>query len=388
MALILEGAVLLKMRLTGSWQVIGMMTKMNADIDCIIIGGGLLGMLSARVLSQAGLSVTLLERGELCREASWAGGGILSPLVPWEYPAAVSDLVVWSQACYPLLSEELLDQTGIDVEWVQSGLLMAGISMDDGIRNWSENYKCRIEIVESGQQYACEPALADGVGTSLLLPDVAQIRNPSLCKALIESLRMQGVDLHEHVEVVGLDVQQNAVRGIKTDQGVFTANRVVIAAGAWSAQISGTVGLKLPVTPVRGQMLLFKTPPGLLQHIILKDGCYLIPRQDGLVLAGSTLEYVGFDKETSLEARDLLAERAHCLVPGLSECEIVRQWAGLRPGTPEGIPFIGQHPEIRGLYINTGHFRNGVVMAPASVQLLLDIMLERDSFTDPGPYSV
>jgi glycine oxidase len=387
MALFLEWTGLLKTCLTGKWQVTGVMATMNADIDCIIVGGGLLGMLSARVLNQAGLSVTLLERGELCRESSWAGGGILSPLVPWEYPAAVSDLVVWSQARYPRLGEELQDQTGIDVEWVQSGLLMAGTRMDDGIRNWSEKYKSRIEIVEPEQLRACEAALADGIGASLLLPDVAQIRNPRLCKALRESLRIQGVDLHEHIEVVGLDVRQNAVKGINTDQGVFTADRVVIAAGAWSSQVLGTAGLDLSVGPVRGQMILFKAPPDLLQHIILQDGYYLIPRQDGLVLAGSTLEYVGFDKETSLEARDLLAERSRALVPGLCECEIVKQWAGLRPGTAQGIPFIGQYPDIRGLYMNTGHFRNGVVMAPASAQLLLDIMLERDSLTDPAPYS-
>ncbi len=188
-------------------------------------------MLSARVLSQAGMSVTLLERGELCREASWAGGGILSPLVPWEYPAAVSELVTWSQAYYPLLGKELLDQTGIDVEWFQSGLLMAGTSMDDGISSWSEKHKCRIEIVESEKLHACEAALADGIGNSLLLPDVAQIRNPRLGKALRESLRMQDVNLHEHVEVVGLDVQQKVVRGINTAQGAFTAERVVMQQG-------------------------------------------------------------------------------------------------------------------------------------------------------------
>ena len=147
-------------------------------------------------------------------------------------------------------------------------------------------------------------------------------------------------------------------------------------------------GLELAVEPVRGQMVMFETRPGLLRHITLHEGYYLIPRQNGLVLIGSTLEYTGFNKETTSEARELLVERAISLAPVLADYEVIRHWAGLRPGTSDGIPFIGKHPGIDGLFVNAGHFRNGVVMAPASAQLLVDILLERDSFTGIQPYSL
>ena len=162
----------------------------------------------------------------------------------------------------------------------------------------------------------------------------------------------------------------------------------MITAGAWSAQLLRETGLELPVEPVRGQMVQFQAPPGLLRHIVLYQNHYLIPRLDGLILAGSTLEYTGFDKATTTEARDELTRATSALVPALSECELVRQWAGLRPGSPEGVPFIGEHPMIRGLFVNAGHFRNGVVMAPGSVQLLLELMLKQSGFTDTAPYAI
>jgi glycine oxidase len=133
-------------------------------------------------------------------------------------------------------------------------------------------------------------------------------------------------------------------------------------------------------------MILFQARPGLLRHIVQGEGYYLIPRRDGLVLAGSTLEHTGYSKETTPQAREQLMKAALRIAPGLAEYPVIRQWAGLRPGSPEGIPFIGEHSETRGLYLNTGHFRNGVVMAPASARLLVDGLLKRDSFTDSAPY--
>ena len=355
--------------------------------DCIVVGGGLLGMLTAYFLGREGLAVTLLEQGNVCRESSWAGGGILSPLVPWDYPDAVSELVRWSQQHYPALVTELRENSGIDPEWQQSGLLMAGTCLTPAISRWQARYPCRIEQLEPGRIQQLEPGLAAVTEQALLLPDVAQVRNPRLCQALAASLRAQGAVVHEHVQVGGLRTAANAITGVMTDRGEFHSVRVVVAAGAWSATLLGDLLPGLAVSPVRGQMIQYATSPGMLRHIVLANGRYLIPRRDGLVLAGSTLEYTGFEKKTTREARDSLAGFAMQLLPGLADCKIVNHWAGLRPGKRDAVPVIGEHPEIKGLYLNTGHFRNGVILAPASVQLLLDSMMGRGSFTRFDAYS-
>jgi len=356
--------------------------------DCIVIGGGLLGMLTAYFLSKEGFDVALLEQGQVCRESSWAGGGILSPLVPWDYPDAVSELVQWSQRNYPGLVTELRDISGIDPQWQQSGLLMAGVQMDEQIRQWKRKYHCGIVQLRPGEVREIEPELAQMSADSLLLPAVAQIRNPRMCRALAVCLRIQGVAVHEYARVEGLRIEAGKVTAVRTAEREFCAGRVVIAAGAWSSRLLAGIMPVLPVEPVRGQMIQFAASPRLLRHIVLAGGHYLIPRMDGLVLAGSTLEYTGFDKKTTQEAREALTEFAIRLVPALARCEIVNHWSGLRPGKADGIPLIGKHNDINGLYLNTGHFRNGVVLAPASARLLLDIMMERESFTSSAPYSL
>lgn len=357
----------------------------NNSVDCIIAGGGLIGLLSAWYLAREGLTVAVLERGVLCRESSWAGGGIVSPLIPWDYPDAVSRLVAWSQQHYPQLVQELRDETGIDPEWTRSGLLLLDTAPAPHIRAWSERHHVEVQTLDAAAVRAADPVLAPARAPALRLPAVAQIRNPCLCAALRRRLEQLGVRLHEQAAVERLRSIDGRIAGVETAQGVLRAGRVVIAGGAWSAGL--WPGPALPVTPVRGQMIQLQTRPGLLRHIVLSGGYYLIPRRDGLLLAGSTLEYTGFDKSTTAEARELLLAQAVRIAPALADFPVVRHWAGLRPGTRDGVPFICEHNEISGLYLNAGHFRNGVVMGPASARLLADCVLARPGFTDGAPYA-
>ncbi len=356
--------------------------------DCIVIGGGVIGLLTARALVQSGLAVTLVERGETGREASWAGGGILSPLYPWRYAEAVNSLAKLSQAQHFLLAEELREETGIDPEWTASGCLMLSVIDQTQALTWAATHGIDLQTLRSGAEYALEPALGTPRGGVLWMPQMAQVRNPRLVKALKASLRKRGVEIREHTHVHRLLIRTNRIQGVDTTGGTFEADTVVLAGGAWSAELLEPLGQHLEVMPVRGQMLLFRGQPGLVRHIVMAGSHYLIPRRDGRILAGSTVERVGFEKSTTPAARAELQQAALELIPALADCAIEQQWAGLRPGSPAGIPFIGPHPAIRDLYVNAGHFRNGLVLGPASACLLADLMLRRTPALDPAPYSL
>ncbi|MGD8483351.1 MAG: glycine oxidase ThiO [Thioalkalispiraceae bacterium] len=357
--------------------------------DAIIVGGGLIGMLSARELSQAGLSVALVERNTTGRESSWAGGGILSPLYPWRYADAVTALARHSQKVYAELVAALQQETGIDPQLQHSGLLILDTEEQQQAQTWAEQWQVTLQYLETREQLqAIEAGLAKDYEDGLWFPEVGQVRNPRLAQSLRVSIEKQGVTLFEHCPVEHLLVAQGRVKGVQTSEGRLEAAKVVIAGGAWSATLLAETGVVLPVKPIRGQMLLFRAEPGIVSRIVLSRDRYVIPRRDGRVLVGSTLEDVGFEKQTTGQARDELYAEALRIIPGLEAYPVEHHWAGLRPASPEGIPYICSHPHIEGVFINTGHYRNGVVLGPASCHLLRQLVLGESPELDPTPYAI
>ncbi|MCQ4270680.1 glycine oxidase ThiO [Pseudomonas kuykendallii] len=353
----------------------------------LVVGGGAIGLLSARLLAEQGYDVSLLEKGDVGRESSWAGGGIVSPLYPWRYSAAVTALAHWSQDYYPHLAERLFEETAIDPEVHVTGLYWLDLDDEPLALAWAREQGRPLQSVDIAAVHDAVPPLGSGFSSAIHMSGVANIRNPRLVRSLRAAvLGMPNVTLLEHRPVTGFIRESGRIRGVLTEQGEIRADRVVLAAGAWSAELLATLGVQLPVEPVKGQMILFKCADDFLPSMVLAKGRYAIPRRDGHILVGSTLEYEGFDKTPTDEALASLKASAIEMLPALADAEVVGHWAGLRPGSPEGIPFIGPLPGHDGLWLNCGHFRNGLVLAPASCQLLADLMAGREPIIDPTPY--
>lgn len=356
--------------------------------DILIVGGGIIGMLTARELSLAGMKVTIVEQGKTGRESSWAGGGIISPLYPWRYSAAVNALAQWSQANYPDLIEEINSETGLDAELIQNGLLL----LDDETEPasvWAEKWDSNLHLIDSKEVSELEPELSSSLITdtkAIWMPDVRQVRNPRLVKVLKKYLLKQGVKFVEQTQVTGFIENANKVGGVTTSDGDILAGKVLLAGGAWSSNLLKNKGIA--VEPVKGQMILFKTAPNTIKRITLSKDRYVIPRRDGRVLLGSTLEHTGFDKSITKEAKEELKKEAIRIIPFLENAEIEHHWAGLRPGSTNGIPYISPVPNMDGLYLSAGHYRNGVVLGPASARLAADIILKRQPILDVSPYQL
>lgn len=359
--------------------------------DFLIIGGGVSGMLVARGLNQHGASVQLVERGECGREASWAGGGIVSPLYPWRYSEPVTALANRAQDAYPELAQALADETGIDPELSVCGLLMLDAEDHVAALQWAQRHGRPMEAWQAQQIYAHEPGLASGSTRALYMPTVANIRNPRLVRALAASLRLQAaVDVHEQSDILSFETHGDRMTAVwlrhQNQEVKVQADAFVLAAGAWTGLLLAMLGQSLPVAPVKGQMLLYKADRPLLRGIVLSQGRYLIPRRDHHILVGSTLEHTQFDKSITDQACDSLRASAQRMLPALSSLPVLQQWAGLRPGSPDGVPFIGKIPGFSNVYVNAGHYRNGLVLAPASAELLVALLTGVSTGLAPEPY--
>ncbi len=347
-----------------------------------IIGAGVIGLLSARLLLARGHHVSIIDRQQPGREASWAGGGIVSALYPWRYGPAISALAADATAAHRELANALLRETGIDPEFSECGLLMLDLVEHEQALAWSTQHHRRVEVLNQNAIRALQPGLTDA-RQGLWFPELGNVRNPRLMQAL-------RVAIEKHPQATcywnsSVHIDDADCRHILINNKKITFDQIVITAGAWSADLLRPLGIDIPVKPVRGQMLLYPPQPGLLQRIVMRDGRYLIPRRDGRILVGSTLEHTGFDCSITSAAKTLLRDSAARMMPVLEKIEPEMQWAGLRPSSPSGIPWIDVTCNGR-LLINTGHFRNGLLLAPAAANLGVALLLGESLSLDPAPY--
>lgn len=350
----------------------------------LVIGGGVAGLSTAWTLLQRGHAVTVLERGTLGGESSWAGGGILFPLLPWDYTEAVTALALRSTAVYDDWVGAIEATAGREAEFWRCGMLVVGAARRDEALAW-----CAAHDVAAEAHCPTGTPLDQRLCTMnpLWLPEVAQLRNPRLLTALRAAVEQRGGQVREEAPATGVRREGSRIAAVQTLSGEIGCDVVVLAAGAWSGLDIAGLGPVPGVRPIRGQMLLFKLEPGMLDTILYRDGLYLIPRRDGHVLVGSTLEDVGFDKRLDDTTCARLHAEAAELLPELARLEPIRRWSGLRPGAPENIPVIDRHPDFDNVFVNTGHFRYGVTMAPASAELLVDLIEGNTPALDPTPYT-
>jgi|TARA_B110000238_G_scaffold153969_1_gene166347 glycine oxidase len=336
--------------------------------DLVIIGGGIIGLYSAYLLAQHDINITLIDKGDFGKESSWVAGGILAPLLPWQYNEKVLSLTADAATDYYHLSNNLLALTNVDIQYWQCGLAVHELCSGD-IKQWCHHHNFVYEQIN-------HPSL-----NQFHLPGIAQVRMPMVLEALISYLRQNNVTLLNNTTVHDYQLNDNKLVAVNTSSGKIYADHILSATGAWLPEIAGSnQKIRVPeINPIKGQVIAIQTIPGLLNHIIYKDGHYLIPRKDGLILAGSTLENVGYNKLTTDSARNALWSKSLSILPELSEYTITHHWAGLRPGSPKNIPTIGPHPDIKGLYLNAGHFRYGVAMAPKSAHIISQWILNNGS---------
>lgn len=348
--------------------------------DVLVVGGGVIGLCSALELSRRGLSVAVLDAGAEVPSASWAGGGILSPLFPWRYPDAVGRLTADAVPRYRQLVDEIAEAGGPVPELDQCGLLIAMPGDREAAMHWASVRNQPVRAVLSRE---VQTGLSFDAG--LFFPSLGAIRNPGLLEGLRWLLAQRGISVHrERVRAI------DRVNGGVMLEGMGEARRagrVLLAAGKECAGLLDSLGVRLPLFPAKGEMLLYRASPGLLRTVVLTDQGYLIPRRDGRILAGSTLE-PGVDSTVpSREAGQRLHRQALALFPELQGCPLEAQWAGVRPGCEDDVPRIGALPGQSGIWVATGHYRNGLVSAPATAALVADLMTGETPSIDPRPYA-
>ncbi|WP_149112595.1 NAD(P)/FAD-dependent oxidoreductase [Limnoglobus roseus] len=347
--------------------------------DILVIGGGIIGLTCAIRLREAGATVAVYDRGDLGREASWAGAGIIPPGNPDRAATPLDKLRAIGSATLPDVSAELANATGIDNGYrINGGLEFLTPADEYAVELWRAE-GVAFERWDGPRLRDEEPGLSPPHSTCYHLSGMGQVRNPWHLRALIAHARDLGIALSPHTGVEGWCVENGRVRGVQLASGNrVTADRFLLAAGPWSERHLNDLNCRPTVRPIRGQILLLKTEAALLRRTLIDDKRYLVPRGDGRILVGSTEEpEAGFEKRTTEVGLANLHAFARTIVPALANAKVEASWAGLRPGSPDGMPFIGRVPGHDNVLAATGHSRAGIQLSLGTAQLVTELIFDR-----------
>jgi glycine oxidase len=373
--------------------------------DVIVIGGGVIGLSAALELAGQGAAVTVLEQGDFGREASWAGAGILPPGNLDVATTPESRLRALSHSLWPDWAESLAAETGIEIGYarcggleLRTGVAPGEVGLDDlsSEIEWWRGQGVRAEPLDADSLREHEPLVSPEIVSAYRLPDLGQVRNPRLMKALVAACAAHGVRLRAGSPVIGFEEagfeedgtepgpadspdKSRRVDAVRTHSGRIEAGRYLVAGGAWSQGLMASLGIEVAVHPVRGQMMLVSQTSRLLSHVLQAGPRYIVPRDDGRILIGSTEEHTGFVKANTASAVSELLAFGASLVPALAQARFERAWSGLRPGSGDGLPYLGRVTGFDNLFVAAGHFRNGLQMSPGTARLARQVLLDQET---------
>ena len=355
---------------------------MDQTTDVVVVGGGVIGCFIAYELSKAGLEVVVVERGQVGAEASSAAAGLLVPLHMAEEERALFELHLASTRMFPAFVPELEEETGISVEYIPSGILRVALNEEEETARLSqleklgEVFGMTITRLDATDIHSLEPELAPEVCGGILSHDEAYINNGRLVLALARGASTQNTRFHEGCLATGVRRTNGRFTALQTNEGEVSAGHLVVATGAWSRVFCEALDITIPVAPARGQMLAVTTIPRLLQRPINSSKGALVPRADGSVHVGATVENVGFDKRNTPEAIADLLDRGTTVVPALSEGRVDRMWSGLRPFCEDGLPAIGGVPGWENVAVAAGHFTMGITGSPITAKIIKELIVD------------
>ncbi|MFD0618442.1 glycine oxidase ThiO [Paenibacillus sp. GCM10027629] len=366
---------------------------MQQTVDVIIVGGGVIGCSIAYHLSARGIRVRVLERNRIASEASGAAAGMLAAQAEFIESAPLFEFARHSRAMFPALAADLKERSGVEIGLVQQGLLRIATCEQDVIRyhaqaaiqqQWGE----ATQWLSAAEAKEMEKALGSDVYGALYLEQDHQVMAPSLTQSYAKAASDLGADICEHTEVYELIREGGKVVGVRTQDGTHYCHHVIIASSIWSQFLLRSTGYDLPLYPVKGECIAVKTNTPLIRKTIYTDDCYIVPKANGELLIGATVTPHTYNRQVTVGGILALMEVAERLIPSIRGAEWSRTWSGLRPQTPHGLPYIGRHPQLDGLMIAAGHYRNGILLSPLTGIVVADLVEEKEPAADLSEFQI